>query len=500
MDAYGEPLPEGAVMRVGDSRMRHGGVIYASTLSPDGKTLATAGENSVITWNIETGKLLKRFSCAFGSTFSRPGLAFSLDGTRLGYVRSDYFACVWDLSADKEIRRFQRRYEDGLDKFFAGSIRFIEQGKKCNLTSRQAIETWDVASGKQLATLATANVLDISPTAKTFISGDEKGFLSIKDIQTAKELALVEVRARQNGTQDGVAYSPDETMLATVHVDWGVQLWTLPSGELLATFPLPPSAARILTGDGSKSFEFRLAFSADGRTLLLGTVGGIIHRWDVTKREELPALKKLHSSVSGMHVLPNGNILVSTGWDGIIHRWNLSTGDCDARPESYEGASQAAFSANGRFAVMGDARGRMDLWDAQTGKFLRTLQKTGAAPAHIEFAPGGDMLAVAERSSTVRFWHIPSGDVGAVWPHNPEKNEWFCGGIHFSPDGRLLCIRDYPRQVRVHEVSSGRLLWAGPGSHGEAFSADSSASLAPRLVRTSKLWTQRRERSTKVSG
>jgi dipeptidyl aminopeptidase/acylaminoacyl peptidase len=77
----------------------------------------------------------------------------------------------------------------------------------------------------------------------------------------------------------------------------------------------------------------------------------------------------------------------------------------------------------------------------------------------------------------VRFWQVPSGEPGAVWQREPERGEWFCNGLAFSPDGRLLCLSDYPRQIRVVEVAGGKLLWKGASSYGEAFSPDGATLL-----------------------
>src|SRR5437588_3064639 len=47
-DRHGDPLPEGAILRLDSAHLRHGSAIRASALSPDGKRLATAGDHSVI--------------------------------------------------------------------------------------------------------------------------------------------------------------------------------------------------------------------------------------------------------------------------------------------------------------------------------------------------------------------------------------------------------------------------------------------------------------------
>ncbi|HEV3258133.1 MAG TPA: sigma-70 family RNA polymerase sigma factor, partial [Gemmataceae bacterium] len=440
MDRRGDALPEGALQRFGSARLRHGGVVHASALSPDGKTLATAGDHSVMVWNLATGKVARRFPCDRGSTYCRPGLTFSPDGSRLGYVRGSLFACVWDLKTGSELQRFERRFEDGLDKFWGGHCQFANDGKQLTLLSHSAIETWDLGSGTQTTSVPMKAVALLSPDGKTYLRNEGAAGLSLGDARTGSEVSRLTVEVRHDGIEDGLAFSPDGQTLAIVHEQREIQLHAVASSKVLASFPLPDSARKKVTGGGNY-WEYRVAFSTDGKTLLLGTAGGIIHRWEIADGKELQALnKQARVAVAGMHTLPEDRTLVSTSGDGVIRRWDLKTGREVIEAESYEGRSAAAYSPEGRFVAVGDARGRIDLWDGQNGKLIRTVQRKGAGVWHLAFSPSGERLAAAEQSGTVRFWQVPSGQPGDVWQRESEANVWCCNGIHFSPDGRFLCV------------------------------------------------------------
>src|SRR5262245_2514418 len=91
-DAQDEPLPPGAVVRLGSTRLRPGGSVYRMAFSPDGTKLAAWSGDSHTTdaltiWDTKTGRLLRRIDL--------PGagvdlLAWLADGRGIALVRSDY--------------------------------------------------------------------------------------------------------------------------------------------------------------------------------------------------------------------------------------------------------------------------------------------------------------------------------------------------------------------------------------------------------------------------
>src|SRR4051812_11849449 len=56
LDRYGDPLPEGAVARLGSVRLRHAGLTDFRLLA-DGKTAVTVGDNGMVYWwDIASGR------------------------------------------------------------------------------------------------------------------------------------------------------------------------------------------------------------------------------------------------------------------------------------------------------------------------------------------------------------------------------------------------------------------------------------------------------------
>jgi WD40 repeat protein len=481
-DGSGDLLPDGAVARFGCARWRHGDGIAGSALSPDGKHLATVSGNTVAVWDLAGGRVVQRFHFD-GVRYSTPGLTFSPDGRRLACVCNSEFAGVWDLPTGREVRRF-----GGENAFSTAACRFTPDGRGLVVAGRQRLMTYDLETGRELRSATAEMVSCLSPDGRTYARvlpyahPGPGGSVALGDVETGRETLRLDLQAKNDGSENGLAFAPDGKTLAVVHQQKEIQLRNLPDGSLRVSFPLPDSARWRPTADTTDHWQYRVGFSPDGRTLLLEARGGFIHRWDLAAGKELPPLGMHVGPVTGAHILPDGWTLVSTGEDGTIRFWDLESGrQRSGEPEGYLGQTYAAFSADGRWAALADQRGRVELWDTATGQVRQRLRHDGPAVIAITFAPDGRSLAVGLASGEVQLYDVPSGRPGTVLRWEGRLGWTFARTMLFSPDSRHLFVCNYPYETRLYEVATGRQLWRGPDVFASAFTPD-GATLAAVLV------------------
>jgi WD40 repeat protein/GTPase SAR1 family protein len=134
----------------------------------------------------------------------------------------------------------------------------------------------------------------------------------------------------------------------------------------------------------------------------------------------------------------------------------------------------------------GDSRIR--LWDAESGKFLRTIDH-GRGVLATAFHPGGGILASGGRDGTIRLWEVPSGrPLGTLRDDMGEVN-----AVAFEPHGRSLASGSDDRRARVWEPTTGRV-WHSLAGHagvvlGVAYAPDGTMLATGSADATVKLWS-----------
>ncbi len=184
------------------------------------------------------------------------------------------------------------------------------------------------------------------------------------------------------------------------------------------------------------------------------------------KFEPVARWTKHDNYVSALTFVERTGTLVSGGYDGRLIWWDVGhaarvPADGHAGRVSHDLAAHNGWvraltaTPDGALVISAGDDMLVKLWDAASGKLVRTLEgHAKASPQHfvtalyaLAVSPDGKHLASADRIGAVRVWEIPTGktvqqfDVPILYTFDPRQRKRSIGGIRsvaFSADGRHL--------------------------------------------------------------
>ena len=465
IDRHGDPLPPGAIARLGTVRFRAPAASIA--YSNDGRFLAVGGsDNQIHLLDPATGKEIRRFVGHQPRTFSPPRdvknpidllvgstgqgsvttLAFSPDGKILASGGWDDMIRLWDVQTAKETRKMLAH------QAMVARVVFSPDGK--TLASRGGLDgilrLWDPDTGaelKKIDGLSRVNpwrfyreaALAFSPDSKTFVASDRKAVV-LFDAATAKEIR------RFPGYRDCMyaAFSPDGKLLASGGLDdaakesYSLRLWDVEKGVEALQCDLPK------TKKGGTEPPTGIAFSPQGDKLIAAIAEMDTYLFDVKTGKQLHRLG--HNWAYRVAYAPDGKTAVSLRGPAL-RLWNPD----DGKERFLEfaghqsGVMSVAVSSDG--ATVASAGENIGIWEATTGKLIRTLP---TAAVSVAFSPDGKTLASGGGRS-VRLWDVASGK-----ETKKIDGPRLLRAVAFSPDGKLLAAGDEQAVIRIWNLQTGK--------------------------------------------
>src|SRR5579883_2324935 len=480
-DRMGDPLPAGAVARLGTNRLRHAAWISSAAYSPDGKFLASGGaDERVRVWDAETGKELRHYHLVRKGQGAMPinGVAFSPNGKLLAAVGWGTAPCLWDVASGKalpgvldneryvvfspdsrtvvtgsmpnhgvhllELQTNQSRgISVGLETIHA--VAFSPDGKMlAGADSKNRVSLWDAVSLKELRCLRGHEnevcSLDFSPDGKQIVTGGMDKTIRLWDVAAGKEIRRIQAPS----LVDGVRYSPDGKMIAA-RSDGRIILWNAQSGKLMRQFA-------DCYGGG---FSYPIAFSPDGKRLL-GVQGNALQVWETATGKVLFPASAIREGIVRIAYSGSGRTLATASEEGTIRLWDRAT----YRELRRFGGRQPiihslSFSADGRLVAAAGQDKTTRLWDAKTGKELFRWETDINDGFDSVFTPDGRVLASCNGDASIQLWSTETGKP-LLQLKGHAKGAVYC--IAFSPDGKTMISGGYDKTLRFWDWSSGREL------------------------------------------
>jgi WD40 repeat protein len=250
----------------------HRGEVFGPVVTPDGKTLVSAGTEATIRfWDLVTGKERHHIDGDYGFADC---LALSPDGKTLASGGWPGVVRLWDMGRGTERARFRAHQGP------VCSLTFSPDGKTLYTAGRngEAIRAWDVPTRKEVRNWAAHRnytALALSPDGKLLASSGPDGKPAIRLWGPATGKERTPARFASAPATSAVTFAPSGKLLASGSEDGTVLLWDL-KGNLV----------RRLRGHQDEAY--RLAFNRDGSLLASTSSDGTVLVWDMTGRAARP--------------------------------------------------------------------------------------------------------------------------------------------------------------------------------------------------------------------
>ena len=193
-DRYGDPLPTGAIARLGTVRLRHACEVGISPVvfARDGKT-AIAGDDTgdIVFWNVASGREVRRFSRVVPNWPC--SLALSADGKRLAAVDRVRELILVEVATGKRLSKSKVPNPDPTFDSLSKQILFLPDGQTLALRDgTSTILLWDTIHQKKVHELKghtkPVKCMALSPDGKTLAAaGESDPHIRLWDVASGKE-------------------------------------------------------------------------------------------------------------------------------------------------------------------------------------------------------------------------------------------------------------------------------------------------------------------------
>jgi len=488
----------------------HGDWACALAFSPDGKILASGGDENYDTlklWDVQTGHLLK--------TIDNPGsrvraIAWSPDQSMIAGSGVDGKIHVWNPKTGHPVRKI-----DGhANKTEALAWQPVPQANGTFViatgSADETIKLWDSSTDVCLTTIDVEDsVFSVawSPDGCFLASGTKQGAVDVWDGQTGDHIT------RLNGHRQcvwGLSWHSNGYLLASGGDDQRIRVWDIASRKCLRILQAHENPVRSLkwkpnskehsilssswskleqsigstpgnltqssphaehmtvpdheTNEGVRSTLPSQPSSLESATrdhidndylLASGSFDQTVRLWNPKTGSSIRVLKGYRNALQALAWHPREQQLASGGHDCMIRLWNPQTGECEATLSGHTGPIWAiAWSSDGTILASAGDDYRIYLWNLQTKQIETTLDDHSASIWGLAWHPKRPILASVSHDQTIRLWNIATRRCEQVLA----EHNHFVRTVAWSPNGELLATGSYDRTLRLWHAETGECL------------------------------------------
>jgi WD40 repeat protein len=411
------------------------------TFSPDGKRIASAGglDGQIKIWDITTGQ---KMSPASRHDRWAHSVSFSPDGRFLA-SGGDNHVRIWDGGTGSHVMTLRGHEAPTFSVSFSPDGKSVVSGGYDGL-----IKVWDAASGETVMTLhgheGTVDRVVFTPDGKHLVSGSWDGTIKIWDVAVTRTCTRL---IGHHGRVGSMAFSPDGKRIVSAGVDGLIKLWDVESATELKT---------LHTARGIWLPASSVAFSPDGKRIVSGGFSGTFTTWDAATGNPTTAFRgpKPHVTAIAMAISPDGKHLATSGGvDKTVRIWDMARGEEVMTLKGHDSLVHcAAFSPDGRLLASGAGDPNIKIWEWATGRESMTLRgHEGGIITSVVFSPDGmHIVSTSQQDAAARLWSVVTGTMLRTFRHADGVTS-----AAFSPDGKRIITGSHDRTVRVWDAATG---------------------------------------------
>ncbi len=425
--------------------------------SPDGRQVVTASGKAARVWDVASGQALPGELDHHGAVNVA---LFSPDGRWLATAGDDGLVHLWDAATRKAASIVLAHDRAVLCLAFSPDSKHIVSG-----AADSTAQVWNVADGipigRRLRHHQRITFVAFDPYGQRVLTGSDDGTARIWRVDDGEPLAEP---MRHKSVIRWAAFSPDGCRVATAGDDNSARVWSATTGAALT----PP-----LRANGSTN---HVAFSPDGRLLATASDDGTARLWDVACRHQAQVVDEEavfrrrvdrdlrvgfldprnpdDTALTG-RTSPDGRLVLKIGKDNTARICAASSGESVAPPLVHRSAiTYAAFSPDGRRVVTTSLDQTARVWSVTNGAAISPPLRQSSPIWFADFNPDGRRLVTAGDDNTACIWDITSGTI--LVP--PLKHNGTVVQARFSPDGRRVATGSLDQTARVWDADSGQTL------------------------------------------
>jgi WD40 repeat protein/class 3 adenylate cyclase len=408
----------------------HTASVIAAAFSPDGRILATGGNDGlVVLHDAATGATLAP-SLDVGRANYVQNLAFSPDGSRLGVGTQAGDSPIFDVATGTRLTSLPGARSPSL-------LKFSPDGRRIATLAGQDTQIWDATTFEPIGTSMHPHVgaphgVAFSPDGHLLAISGANGIVGLWDPDGYPVIA----EPIPGSARTGGLYSPDGKVVAVSDIQQNVTLYRTktrtPLGPPLS-LPTGPSIGVPTTA--------QIAFSPDSRVLAISGLDSTIHRYEVPSLQPIGDPIPVDAPPTSLAFSPDGKLLAAASSQTTVTLIDTASGK--PRPPislNAQGYAKATFSPDGR---------RLIAWALGQDILVFDLTKDSPTPRRIPrafgqvlagaFSPDGHVFVTGATNGAVQF---RDGRTFAPLGAPVASSEGAVYALVFSPDGTFVAASD----------------------------------------------------------